>query len=163
MAGYDYTAGMSNNAVRAYERGLVPASKVLGVPADFVRSHCYYVEWHHASSRYNRVEFYDPIEVRATFGLISHPDYEPDSDAIEALRAWKASRKAAAEVYEDCEVEWLEWSGTRNHPRCDERRETGCRVEVKGKTATITLPSGQSFKKRLTTNGFSFARRREVA
>jgi len=60
-------------------------------------------------------------------------------------------------VYENCTVWWLKWSrGALRKPECEECKEDGARVEVKGKTATVTLRDGQTFQKRLTTNGFHF-------
>lgn len=155
MSGY---AGfsMSNNAVAAYRDGLAPASKIGRVPASLVEQFCTPREWHHSSKHFNRVNFYDPTEVLAIFGIEPHDDYEPNPAAIAALAAHRASRKNAPAVHERCIVRWLDWSGTRNHPHCDERQAEDCRVEVKGKTATVTTPTGQKFTKRLSTRGFSF-------
>jgi len=65
--------------------------------------------------------------------------------------------KSKKEIYNNCTVCWLEWSGTRRRPRATERKEIGCTVEFNGKsTYTITLPNGSTFTKRKNTNGFSF-------
>jgi len=48
MAGYNGFS-MSNNAVRAYNNGLVPASKVSGVPSALVKEYGRPVEYHHSS------------------------------------------------------------------------------------------------------------------
>lgn len=160
---------MSNNAVKAYEDGLVPASKIKGVPAALVQEFCTAEEWHHTSNRYNRTDFYDASKVRVVFGLpisdeerqrlqneqgYDESDFAPKPAAVAALK--NKGKKEAVTVHERCYVEWIEWSGTRNHPKATERGEAGCTVAVKGQTATITLPSGYSFQKRLSTNGFSF-------
>lgn len=158
MAGYNWAAGMSNNAVEAYENGLVPASKIRGVPASLVDDFCRPREWHHSSSFYNKTKFYDPKEVRATFGLIKHPAFEPSEKAIAALKEYKeerrASKKSGPEIHTDCTVEWLEWQGQGRRRYPVERKETGCTVSIRGNTVTITLPSGETFAKRFGTNGF---------
>lgn len=158
MAGY---AGfsMSNNAVDAYDRGLLPASKIgRGIPASLIARHVGHEEWHHSSKHFNEVRFYDPARVLAAFGVEPHPDHEPDPEAIAALAAHKAARADAPNVHTGCTVEWLDWGGTRKHPRAYPQRATGCTVAIKGQTATITLPSGSTFQKRLTTNGFRWSK-----
>lgn len=155
MAGYNGFS-MSNNAVAAYENGLVPASKVPGVPAALVKAHCRPSEWHHSSKNYNRVNFYDPAEVRAIFGLEAHEDHEADPVAVAALAERKTGAKKSAEALTNCRVEWIEWTGSLKRPKATEMVAEGCTVLVKGQTATITLPSGKTLTKRLTTNGFSF-------
>lgn len=72
MAGYDGYS-MSNNARDAYERGLVPASKItkallekhnIKESVGFIKwmikeGHLVADEWHHSSKHYNRTNFYD--------------------------------------------------------------------------------------------------------
>lgn len=149
MAGYDGYS-MSNNAVDAYRRGLVPASKIKGIPGDLIRAHCNCEEWHHSSKGFNIVEFYDPAVVRATFGL-EGGDANPR--AVAALAKRKLSK---AVTHNRCTVRWLEWSGSFANPKCTQREEYGCTVMVKGMTATIKVPTGLVFTKRLTTRGFYF-------
>jgi len=51
--------GMSDGALRAYEDGLAPASKVCkGVPAAMVREFLEPEEWHHCGWYANEVDFY---------------------------------------------------------------------------------------------------------
>jgi len=159
MAGYDWQNGMSNNAVEAYDRGLVPASKVgRGIPAALVDQFCWYEEWHHASAHFNKVKFYDRERALATFGLIEHDDFKADEAAVAALAAYKAEKKSGPkiEIHENCRVEWIEWGGSIRRPKAYHQVEEGARVELKGSTATITLKSGKVFKKRLGTSGFNF-------
>lgn len=156
MAGYADDYSMSNNAVAAYDSGLVPASKIKGVPAHLIRQFVEPAEWHHTSSRYNSTNFFNTIEVQAAFGLEPSDDYEVNPEAVTALAAWKFGQKSDGIIHENCKVEWLEWAGTRNHPKATRQTADGCTVSVKGQTATITLPDGKSFVKRLKTNGFSF-------
>ncbi len=150
MAGYD-NHSMSNNARAAYADGLVPASKVPGVPTALVRQFCTANEWHHTSSRYNETDFFDPHEVRCTFGLETDSDFPANPKAVATLAA--AKQPAAVLVLTGVRVEWLEWGGSRNYPTCRQQAADGCRVEIKGQTATITLPTGQVLTKRLHTKG----------
>jgi hypothetical protein len=106
MAGYDWDAGKSNNAVAAEEAGLVTASvlaKRLGVDAKAIKDNLRYAEWHHSSAMYNKVEYYDPEAVTA--------------DQIAAMKAQSAERKNAKKAKEftvyNCRLEWTAWSGTR--------------------------------------------------
>ena len=62
MSGFNYIAGMSNNAVSAYNSGLAPASKVKGIPSTLIKKFCHSKEWHHTSGRFfNETDFYDNI------------------------------------------------------------------------------------------------------
>jgi hypothetical protein len=150
MAGYDGFS-MSINAVDAYERGLRPASQVDSrLSARLVEKFCTAAEWHHSSKNFNRVNFYDVAEVLATFGLAVHEDYPADPAAVAALAAPKVET-----VIDACTVRWLDWSGTKKHPKATERSAENCRVSV-GATATVTLPDGSCFQKRVTTRGFRF-------
>ena len=156
MAGYQQDFSMSNNAIAAYNNGLLPASKIKGIPAALINQYCRYEEWHHSSKAFNKVKFYDEALVRATFGLAEYEDHEPDADAIAALAAHKACKKDAPAVWINCTVEWIEWSGSLRRPKATEMKAEGCTVSVKSQTATITLANGNSFIKRLSTNGFKF-------
>ena len=158
MAGYNGFS-MSNNAVAAYDDGLLPASKIKQVPAMLIERFVRYAEWHHSSKAYNRVKFYDPDVVLATFGLAEAADECGDPiaaapEAIAALAAHKAEKKSGGEVHHNCSAEWIEWSGSLKRPTATERKETGCTVSIKGQTATITLQSGEVVTKRLSTRGF---------
>ena len=165
MTGY-HNYSMSNNAVDAYDKGLLPASKIKGIPASLIKKYCSSEEWHHCSKKYNRVEFYDPRLVRKKFGLLTYDDIkslradgynaedlEPSIYAIKALIDHKENKNLET-VYENCSVHWLEWpsfSSKYNKPK--NMSEDGCRVIIKGQTATVFLKAG-IMKKRLSTTGF---------
>jgi hypothetical protein len=71
VAGYNGYS-MINNAVDAYARGLLPASKIFkGLPAKLVSKYCHAEEWQHTSAEYNETLFYDPIYVKATFVIVT--------------------------------------------------------------------------------------------
>lgn len=152
MAGYDGFS-KSNNAISAEFNGKFPISivaKKAKVPTGFVRMHFSPCEWHHTSKWYNTVDYYDLEEVIEWLGT----DEGKSALAKDKANTIKAKEKSI--VHLNCTVKWLDWYGTRNNPKCEEMKESGAIVSVKGKTATITLQSGKVFTKRLNTNGFSF-------
>ncbi len=155
MAGYNGFS-MSNNAVAAYRNGLMPASKIRGIPAALIEAYCLPSEWHHSSKNYNKVKFYDPKEVLAIFGLETHEDYAANPRAVAALEAHKKIKKSDPEIRETCIVKWIEWAGSLKRPKAIGRSAEVCRVAIKGQTAYVTLPNGKNLTKRLTTKGFSF-------
>jgi len=166
MSGWNYEAGMSNNAANAYESGLIPASRIGRVPADLIREFCSPAEWHHSSSYKKRVDFYSRHEVLVTFGLEGHgPDCASigcetrvNPDAVNALKNYRRDKKAEeVKIYKNASVSWLEWSGSRAHSKCTHREEIARTISVRGCTATITLRSGDIFQKRLSTKGFWFS------
>jgi len=152
--GYDGQS-KSWNAVDAEDRGEFPASvcaRKLAVPVKVVKwCREARTDAHHTSSYYRRTMYYDLDALRY---WLSAPEGQA---ALAEVRAEKrAERKASSQVHENCKVEWLEWSGPRDHPKSTRCRAEGARVEVKGQTATITLADGQTFRKRVTTRGFDF-------
>lgn len=153
MAGYDGFS-MSNNARAAYRRGKMPASKLakeLGVSTAAIRNFLTPCEWHHTSSQYNRTDFYELPEWADDDETV-----EFDVDAFVAkCKEWDREQKATtvATSYR-AHVEWVEWSGTRNHPKATKYAEE-CDVIEKGDTFTITRENGQTFRKRRGSNGFS--------
>lgn len=163
MPGYNYQAGMSNNAVNAYYEGKVPKSELTAamMPRKCSLAFAKFLieekewepcEWHHSSKFYNRTDFFSPVDLNDLL-----ENMEPEE--LNALRQQFADKKkedADVEIHENCTVKWLEWFGTRKNPKASEESAEGCRVAVKGQTATITKPNGGSFKKRLSTRGFSF-------
>lgn len=98
--------------------------------------------WHHTSSYYNRTDFY----------------YLPDRDAEEIELSLRECReRAEAAKRREAEPEetprrarciYLEWGGTRKHPKATE-------VEAVGAIrAGWFFPDGESFKKSINANGF---------
>lgn len=78
MAGYNHSAGMSNNAVAAYAAGVKPISRIgradldragVRIPVAFARwlartGRWPAAEWHHSGGTwFNRVDFFDPDEL----------------------------------------------------------------------------------------------------
>ena len=142
----------SDNALAAERDGRFPASGIataIGVPAGAVSALAPSDgEWHHASKFANEVPYYELEACR---------EYFASEEGKAALVAWKETKKAVAVVvHEGQTVTWLEWGGTRKHPKADKCTLAGCIVTVKGNTATVKQPDGRTFQKRLTTRGFSF-------
>lgn len=151
MAGY-HGYSKSNNAIQAEKEGKFPASvvaKKLKIPTALVKEMLRPCEWHHTSKWYNSTDYYD---------LDSAQGFLESAEGSVALAEFKSRAKQAREqVYENCEVAWLEWVGSRRRPRAKEHAAKKARVVVKGQSAMVTLATGETFRKRLDTNGFSFA------
>ncbi len=149
MAGYN-NFSKSNNAIDAESNGRFPASvvaKKLKVPTSVITDNHSPCEWHHSSKAYNKVDYYDLEDISTWLGT---------TKGKAAVEAAKAALKSGATIYHNCHVEWLEWSGSLRNAKCTEKKANGATVSVKGVTATVTLATGETFQKRLSTNGFSF-------
>jgi len=98
------------------------------------------IEWHHTSSYYRKTNYYSFSEAE---------------ERIEELKNWKNPQKPT--IDEGCVVSWLEWSGSRLHPKCKKRQAHNCKVEYNGmSTYKITFEDGKTMIKRKGTRGFSF-------
>lgn len=165
MAGYNGWS-MSNNAVAAYEDGEKPLSKwtkaaifeeikkqevelnctpavLKKLPVKILKEVCLtYSSWHHTSNRYNRTKFYtldvDKIE-------------ELTDSQLEALIAnYKKEQKKETEPSEEkWKCAFLEWSGSRKHPKATEIIEEGI-----VKNGWFYRADGS--KKKTSANGFRF-------
>ena len=159
MAGYD-NYSKSNNALAAENEGKFPASilaKKLSVKSQAVKALMQPSEWHHTSSHYNATDYYDGgILLAVKSGEVDGYDEDDLAEARELLAAMKAWQPAAEEAFENCDVEWLEWSGTKKHPKAEKCNASGCKVVVKGSTCTITFADGKTMQKRKSTRGFYF-------
>lgn len=148
MSGY-FEFSKSNNAVAAEADGRFPASVVarkLGVPAAYVRERIGTSEWHHSSKYYNVVKYYDLAECEQWL-----ESEEGRADFAE----WQAAQKPrTSSTRTCCRVEWLEWGGTRNHPRATKRSADGCTVvDEGGAFYKITLPGGKTLRKKKDCRG----------
>jgi len=156
MAGYD-DFSMSNNARAARTQGKFPASilgKQLRVSAAAIRHFLSPVEWHHTSSQFNRTDFY---EIPEWDGLTDDNELIAfDLDAFVAkMKSWDREHAACkTETSYRARVDWIVWSGTRNHPKATKFSEQ-CNVIEKGDQFTITRATGETFKKRRGSNGFT--------
>ena len=167
MAGYNKYS-MSNNAILAYKNGEKPLSKwtkttiveaieqlinnneldlqcdikkLRKLPIQILKAEClYYSSWHHTSNHYNKTNFYS-IDVDNISLLTDEKieqlinDYKTDTNPEPFEEKWKCS--------------FLEWSGTRKHPKSTVVIEEGV---VKGDWFIRSDGS----KKKTTANGFCF-------
>ena len=141
----------SDNAYRAESEDRFPLSvlcKKLKIPTEIAPSLPWGGEWHHSSMYANEVKYYDLELVEEWLTT------EDGKAAMVEAKAIHSNKDIA--IHENQEVHWLDWYGTRKHPKCNEREAAPCRVEVKKQTATVTFPSGRKMVKRLTTEGFNF-------
>ena len=77
----------------------------------------------------------------------------------EALARWQAANRTKAETptktLSGVTVRWLEWAGTRKHPKATAMQVAGVTVEDRGgKFVTVKFPDGRTMKKGRDTNGF---------
>jgi hypothetical protein len=141
----------SNNAVAAEADGRFPASVVarkLNVPTEYVRERIGTGEWHHSSKFYNVVKYYDLEECA---------EWLDSEDGRADFAEWRAAQKPRqTSTRTDCRVEWLEWVGTRNHPRAIKRIAEGCTViDDGGAFYKIILPDGSTLKKKKDCKGLN--------
>lgn len=163
MAGY-YGWSMSNNAVTAYDDGEKPLSKwtradildaieeqgitlkcsvekLRKIPVKVLRKACLtYSSWHHTSSHYNKTYFYS-LDVGKVTNLTDeridklHSDYKKEEKDKPSEEKWECA--------------FLEWSGTRNHPKAKEVVEEGI---VRGDW----FYRNDGSKKKTSAKGFKF-------
>lgn len=168
MAGYSGYS-MSNNAIEAYEEGMMPKSKwtkaamleaiketlessdnkeltmdaIKKLPKEAMFEQFFrYKEWHHTSSKYNVTDFYGIDDY-----AIEHTTDAQIEDIIK-----KAKTKPKESNPDDapqgkylCEFDY--WTGSRKHPHCERVRTVG---KIKGKRFYTT---GYGIKN-LSTKGF---------
>ncbi len=172
MPGYSHDFSKSNNAHQAEREGRMTASALasaLGISTETVRGRLYTAEYHHTSKWFNETLYYDEPALIAladgrepTEDELAGNDFETTAEArarLNELRAETATRKAAREdvtEWTGCTVTWLEWSGSRRHPRATKMHSTGCRVTRKGSapTVTVTADNGPTMRKSIDTRGF---------
>lgn len=165
MAGYSGWS-MSNNAVAAYEDGEKPLSKwtkadifetieereielkcsideLRKIPVKILKEICLtYSSWHHTSNHYNKTDFYS-LDIDRIENLT-------DDKIDELLSDYKADKKTETKPSEErWECAFLEWTGSRKHPKATEIIEEGI---VKGDW----FYRKDGSKKKTTANGFRF-------
>lgn len=151
MSGYNGFS-KSNNACDAEANGRFPASecaKRLGVPVEFVRAQVA-SEWHHTSKHYNCTDYYDLDAIR------EHLETDEGRAQLETIKLSLKAKKATPEiVHTPADVKWLEWTGSRNHPKCTEMSAAGAIVTDRGgKFVEVKLSDGATFRKGRDTRGF---------
>ena len=164
MSGY-YGYSMSNNAVEAYENGERPLSKwrksdileaisvseielkcsiskLQKLPVKVLKEECLtYSSWHHTSNHYNQTNFYTLDE--------KYIESLTDEKIDKLLAECKSEEREKEPVEERWKCAFLEWSGSRKHPKATELVEEGI---VKGQW--FFRKDGS--KKKTSANGFRF-------
>jgi hypothetical protein len=137
--GYDHDAGMSNNALDAYNRGVKPLSRIdaqdlkdagwehTKVLAMFLAAEGFWrsSEWHHSGGEwFNKIEFYDPALLVSKWSALT------DSEQETWTARGKESRSKDSQVEgEQVEGSYTIWGGSRRRPRrVGEQAFTGCKV-----------------------------------
>ena len=124
--GYDWDAGMSNNALDAYDRGIKPLSKITledlktagwkrtKIFALFLAKQHFWIssEWHHSGGEwFNAVNFYSPVLLADKWYALA-----PDKQADWVAR-FENERKATKPTGKRVEGYFTIWGGSRRRPR----------------------------------------------
>lgn len=102
MAGY-FEYSKSNNAIDEENNGGFPASilaKKLGVSSKAIKELMIPYAYHHTSCWYNKTDYYD---------------MEYALEILDQLKAYKPKQSESESYIAD--VKWVEWKGTRKHPK----------------------------------------------
>lgn len=166
---------MSNRAVEAYDNGEKPLSK--WTKADMLEVIEAYISgkdmafnmtslkkapkvviaelvlikssWHHTSSYCNATEFY-----AINLDILDQLTDEKIKKAVEAHR--KSLAEAPSVNRYKGTIQYLEWSGTRNHPKATKCELSDVNIEEKGCFYIVTDDSGNILlKKKIGSNGTS--------
>ncbi len=160
---------MSNRAIEAYNNGEKPFSKwtkqdildaieeykqksddltvhlfytvfyeLAKVRADALKAHLLHKSsWHHTGKFCNCTDFYS-----IDFDLIDGLD-------LKTVKAWQLEKiKKEVEQVKRYECVYLEWSGTRKHPKANEVQSKGIIKD------NWFYPDNENFKKSINANGF---------
>ena len=153
---------MSNRAIEAYNNGEKPFSKwtkqdilnvieeykqesddstvyeLANVRAGVLKAHLLHKSsWHHTGKFCNCTDFYS-----IDFDLI-------DSLDLKTVKEWQLEKiKKEVEQIKKYECIYLEWTGTRKHPKANEVKAKGI---IKG---NWFYPDNENFKKSISANGF---------
>jgi hypothetical protein len=166
MSGYRQDFSRSNNAHQAELDGRLPATKVakaLRLPVKFIQSNCAFAcggEYHHTSKFFNATLYYDTAEIQRWINGESYL-VEELGGFVEVFTEWRKQENEVRErrwrpvTHDGTTVCWLEWGGTRRHPRATKRRAEGCTVVDKGNPfVVVTLPNGSTMRKKRDCRGF---------
>jgi hypothetical protein len=156
---------MSNRAVEAYSNGEKPLSKwtkaeiisavseIDSDKAELLKSVkaltlkekvLYCSSWHHTSSRYNKTNFYR-IDEDFINGLTE--------EDIAEMTLENRNEKKKSKTYKG-DIFYIEWSGTRNYPKAEEKCLSNVNIEERGAFYYATDDAGtELLKKKIGSNG----------
>ena len=136
MSGYNYSAGMSNRAVAAYNSGLSPLSRITIAELRFVgwretkalavalarAGHWQRAEWHHTGGTwFNATDFFDPRD------LVEFWD-DLTSEERRKIKSELTAKKPPCEAVK-VRCEYTVWGGSRRKPRrMGEQAFTGTKI-----------------------------------
>ena len=164
MAGNGYDGySMSNNARDAYAHGEKPLSRwtkadvmseveesrpdlvdvLKKIPLNTLKNELLYKSsWHHTSSMYNRTNFYSIDESKL------------ESLTEENIANWDTSKPVQDVVKYKGKIEYIEWTGSKNHPKANEKVLDNVNIEERGSFYYVTDDSGNEIlKKKIGSNG----------
>lgn len=163
--GYDGYS-MSNNAREAYESGEMPISKwtksaIVDAVTEINPEAAALIEkvnlktlkdnllektsWHHTSKMYNATDFYS-VNEEAVENLTA-----------DKVKSWatRADTKATGREFRG-DIHYLEWGGTRNHPKATEKVLNDVNIEERGSFYIVTDDNGKELlRKKIGSNGTS--------
>jgi len=123
--GYDFDAGMSNNALDAYSRGVKPLSKITKsnlVEAGWAETKSAAMklaksgfwkaaEWHHSGGEwFNRVDFFNPNDLVEKWNDLGDDDRAAVLDEVKTQKPDEVDEKIVTGSY-------TLWGGSRRRPR----------------------------------------------
>lgn len=158
---------MSNMAVWAYEDGEKPLSKwrkadIIEAVEEIIEDKeliklikkvnlttlkdkmLVYSSWHHTSSRCNKTDFY-----KINVGFVENLNKEDVEQMIEI----KPKKKEAEENVYFGNFKYLEWSGSRRHPKAAEKTLENVKVIEKGCFYHVYKDNEFIIKKKINSNG----------
>lgn len=161
-AGY-YGYSKSNNAKEAESENKFPATtaaKKLGVTTEAIKTYIPTSEWHHYSSHYNKIYVYDitPYLMLKNNSNEIHEFYDEDEieeykNTYKLMKEFSKQSKSIEEKKYKADVEYIEWSGTRNHPKANINHYSNITVIEKGQYYTFILPNKSIVRKKIGSNG----------
>jgi hypothetical protein len=148
------SSSKSYNAIEAEKSGRFPATTWVtrfrrkglfsGITVQIIKDVVQSSEWHHTSKFANATTYYSIENI-----------YESRQELREAIRQKKETKHIKL-AWTKCSVRYLDWGGTRKHPKSIEVFLTDCLViQTTPKTVQI-FTSKSNFSKRIDSNGFSF-------
>ena len=163
MSGY-YGYSMSNNAVEAYMRGEKPISRwtkaeileavseidadkailLKKVPLHALKKHFLVrTSWHHTSLLYNETDFYS----------IDEGAVETLTPELVQMYQQEVKPKAEIQTFRG-DIHFLEWYGTRRHPRTTEKVLADVNIKRRGMFYYVSDDNGTCLlKKKIDSNG----------
>lgn len=165
MAGY-FDFSKSNNAVIAENEGLMVASDLAkklkrflkGIDATIVNDVIPEREWHHTSKFYNQCNYYSYDDALEYLSELKNRQKIRKAISIKVEIKTKIKKDNCLGLHN---ISWLEWGGTRSHPRAEERTVL-TKLYQQTEKSFYFFVDGIKIIKRQSTNGFYFRKIEEA-